>query len=86
MYLACMQFLAAWRYRAQDSCFDACTCAVLQSIFAAAAERGLRVLRAPSMRLVLSAISHPRGAALVLRCLLALQHPQAVKTGDFCPP
>lgn len=82
MRFACTaQFLWAWRYRQQDSCFDACTCALLQSIAGAAAEQGLKVLQAPSMQVVLAAVAHPRSAALVLRSLLALPQPKDAKSG-----
>ena len=81
-----MQFLAAWRYRQQDSCFDACTCAVLQSIAGAAAEQGLKVLRAPSIQVVLAAVAHPKSTALALRCLLALPHCKDAKPGMASRP
>jgi hypothetical protein len=59
---------------------------VLQSTAGAAAEQGLKVLRAPSMQIVLAAIAHPKIAALVLRCLLALPHPKDAKSGmAICP-
>ena len=81
------QFLTQWRAieGQQNALYDACLCALLQSVASMAAAQGLKILRAPPTRLALSCVGHPDAAGLVLLCLLALPECSGSKSGAAAP-
>lgn len=80
---ACAQFLAQWRApsRQRDPCFDACVCAVLQSVASVAADQGLAVLQATGVRLVLQTVADADAAGLILCSLLRLPQCKGTRAG-----